>query len=154
VASNVIAEKPAGVEAVQEVLKDASDKLKADVKGALEEVKAKRSIEQIAALAAQHAHDGQIITPGALVAHNAAEWLAAMNERHTVVGNVGGKCKIVEWVPSELDEGCVIPSRWVNGGSTIPTALTVGGSSSNPARLTSSFARRAEAGSTSGAVGA
>jgi hypothetical protein len=103
-----IADEPASVEAVQEVLRDASNKLKADVKGALEQVKAKRSIEEIAALAAQH--QGQIITPGALVAHNADEWMAAMNERHAVIGNIGGKCKVLEWVPSELDEGALIAS--------------------------------------------
>jgi hypothetical protein len=33
-----------------------------------------------------------------------------MNERHDVVGNVGGKCRIVEWIPSELDPGALIPS--------------------------------------------
>jgi hypothetical protein len=36
--------------------------------------------------------------------------LEAMNERHSVISNVGGKCRIVEWVPSELDPGAVIPS--------------------------------------------
>jgi len=36
--------------------------------------------------------------------------LTAMNERHAVVGNFGGKCRIVEWVPSELDAGVPVPS--------------------------------------------
>jgi hypothetical protein len=34
--------------------------------------------------------------------------LAAMNERHAVIGNVGGKCRVLEWVPSELDEGALV----------------------------------------------
>jgi hypothetical protein len=34
--------------------------------------------------------------------------LAAMNERHAVIGNVGGKCRVLEWVPSELDEGALL----------------------------------------------
>jgi hypothetical protein len=38
------------------------------------------------------------------------EFLAAMNERHAVIGNVGGKCRILEWVPSELDPGALVPS--------------------------------------------
>jgi hypothetical protein len=32
-------------------------------------------------------------------------YLAAMNVRHAVIGNVGGKCRVMEWLPSELDEG-------------------------------------------------
>ena len=35
--------------------------------------------------------------------------LVAMNGRHAVIGNVGGKCRIVEWVPSELDDGALVP---------------------------------------------
>jgi len=50
------------------------------------------------------------LTGGTVVIDNAAEMLAAMNERHGVVGNVGGKCRIVEWVPSELDPGVLVPS--------------------------------------------
>src|SRR6516164_3863540 len=38
------------------------------------------------------------------------EYLVAMNERHAVIANVGGKCRVVEWVPSELDEGVLVPS--------------------------------------------
>jgi hypothetical protein len=38
------------------------------------------------------------------------DMLAAMNDRHAVVGNVGGKCRIVEWVPSEVDPGALIAS--------------------------------------------
>src|SRR5262249_61358994 len=52
---------------------------------------------------------GIAITGGAAVAHLEA-LLAAMNKRHAVVGNVGGKCRIVEWVPSELDLGVLVPS--------------------------------------------
>ena len=32
-------------------------------------------------------------------------YLDAMNVRHAVIGNIGGKCRVLEWVPSELDEG-------------------------------------------------
>src|SRR5262249_44381456 len=36
------------------------------------------------------------------------ELLAAMNDRHAVIGNVGGKCRVLEWVPSELDDGALL----------------------------------------------
>jgi hypothetical protein len=34
--------------------------------------------------------------------------LTAMNDRHAVIGNIGGKCRVLEWVPSELDEGALL----------------------------------------------
>ena len=41
--------------------------------------------------------------PGAAKAKEPATvpaWLSEMNERHAMIGNYGGKCVIVEWVPS------------------------------------------------------
>ena len=35
--------------------------------------------------------------------------LEAFNKRYAVIGNVGGKCRVLEWVPSELDEGSMVP---------------------------------------------
>ena len=35
--------------------------------------------------------------------------LVALNHRHAVIGNVGGKCRVVEWVPSDLDPGALVP---------------------------------------------
>jgi Family of unknown function (DUF5906) len=40
-----------------------------------------------------------------LGAEDLQKYLDAMNVRHAVIGNVGGKCRITEWLPSELDEG-------------------------------------------------
>jgi hypothetical protein len=35
--------------------------------------------------------------------------LAAMNDRHAVIGSVGGKCRVIEWMPSEVDPGAMVP---------------------------------------------
>ena len=35
--------------------------------------------------------------------------LEAFNKRYAVIGNIGGKCRVLEWVPSELDEGSMVP---------------------------------------------
>jgi hypothetical protein len=35
--------------------------------------------------------------------------LIAMNTRHAVIGNVGGKCRVLEWMPSEIDPGTMVP---------------------------------------------
>ena len=40
-----------------------------------------------------------------LSAEQLQTYLDAMNVRHAVIGNIGGKCRVLEWVPSELDEG-------------------------------------------------
>jgi Family of unknown function (DUF5906) len=37
-----------------------------------------------------------------------ADILAAMNERHAVIENIGGKCRVVDWVPSELDPDALV----------------------------------------------
>ena len=31
-----------------------------------------------------------------------------MNEQHSVIGNYGGKCRVLEWVPSELDPDALV----------------------------------------------
>jgi hypothetical protein len=49
-----------------------------------------------------------IIAAGVALNAASAEMLDALNERHAVIGNVGGKCRVVEWVPSELDPGALV----------------------------------------------
>jgi hypothetical protein len=34
--------------------------------------------------------------------------LSLMNEQHSVIGNYGGKCRVLEWVPSELDPDALV----------------------------------------------
>jgi hypothetical protein len=41
--------------------------------------------------------------------------LEAFNKRYAVIGNVGGKCRVLEWIPSELDEGALVPSFQAKG---------------------------------------
>ena len=45
-----------------------------------------------------------------LSAEQLQTYLDAMNVRHAVIGNIGGKCRVLEWVPSELDEGAHVLS--------------------------------------------
>jgi Mesyanzhinovviridae DNA primase len=33
-----------------------------------------------------------------------------VNQKHGVIGNVGGKCRVLDWVPDEVDEGLLIPT--------------------------------------------
>jgi hypothetical protein len=33
-----------------------------------------------------------------------------VNQKHAVIGNVGGKCRVLDWVPDEVDEGLLVPT--------------------------------------------
>jgi hypothetical protein len=70
------------------------------------------TIDRLKATSLETVADKNLVLAASLQAPtvNENDLLAAMNERHAVVGNVGGKCRVLEWVPSELDEAALIPS--------------------------------------------
>src|SRR5262245_61681392 len=36
--------------------------------------------------------------------------VSRMNEKHCVIANLGGKCLVMEWVPSGIHQGLLVPS--------------------------------------------
>jgi hypothetical protein len=52
---------------------------------------------------------GQLVTPG-MAAQKPVVALNEMNKRHAVITNLGGKCVVMEWVPSELNPEWEEPS--------------------------------------------
>ena len=69
-------------------------------------------IEAIAKKNAVVLAGGNHLTTNGGVAGFVSVWpklLEAFNKRYAVIGNIGGKCRVLEWVPSELDEGSMVP---------------------------------------------
>jgi hypothetical protein len=48
--------------------------------------------------------------PDSLLGRQIVKTVAMMNQKHAIIGNVGGKYRILEWVPSEFDENVLVPS--------------------------------------------
>jgi hypothetical protein len=89
-------------------------------------------IEAIAKKNAVVLASGNHLTTNGGVAGFVSVWpklLEAFNKRYAVIGNIGGKCRVLEWVPSELDEGSMVPvfqSRgdFINRYSNRPIPIT------------------------------
>jgi hypothetical protein len=50
---------------------------------------------------------GEATTP---LAAASQMWIESMNRKHSLIGNVGGKCMVLDWVPLDRDAGVFVPS--------------------------------------------
>jgi Primase C terminal 2 (PriCT-2)/Family of unknown function (DUF5906) len=54
--------------------------------------------------------NGQHALPEALIKQTTSNPLIELNKRYSVIGDVGGKCLVLSWVPSKIDRTLKVPS--------------------------------------------